>query len=74
MNPGDLVIRTGDWEILSVSGRLLDYPGELACMNWSLLDSHKNMYFLFQQGDFAGTVLADECTWVLGNNNYFINK
>ena len=32
-NPGDLVIRTGDWEILSVSRRLLDYPGELACIN-----------------------------------------
>ena len=24
--------RTGDWEIRSVSGRLPDNPGELACM------------------------------------------
>ena len=30
--PGDLVTRTGDREIHSVSGRLPDYPGELACM------------------------------------------
>ena len=30
--PGDLVTRTGDREIRSVSGRLPDYPGELACM------------------------------------------
>ena len=30
--PVDLVTRMGDWEIRSVSGRLLDYPGELACM------------------------------------------
>ena len=28
--PGDLVTRTGDREIRSVSGRLPDYPGELA--------------------------------------------
>ena len=28
--PGDLVIRTGDREIRSVSGRLPDYQGELA--------------------------------------------
>ena len=27
---GDLVTRTGEWEIWSVSGRLLDNPGELA--------------------------------------------
>ena len=32
---GDLVtrIRTGDWETRSVSERLPDYPGELACMH-----------------------------------------
>ena len=30
--PGDLVTRTGDREIRSVSGRLPDYPGELVCM------------------------------------------
>ena len=30
--PGDLVTRKGDREIRSVSGRLPDYPGELACM------------------------------------------
>ena len=30
--PGDLMIRTGDREIRSVSGRLPDNPGELACM------------------------------------------
>ena len=30
--PGDLVTRMGDWEISTVSRRLLDYPGELACM------------------------------------------
>ena len=30
--PGDLVTCTGDWEIRSVSGRLPDYLGELACM------------------------------------------
>ena len=30
--PGDLVIRTGDREIRSVSGRLPDNPGELAYM------------------------------------------
>ena len=30
--PGDLVTHTGDREIHSVSGRLPDYPGELACM------------------------------------------
>ena len=29
---GDLVTRTGDQEIRSVSGRLPDYPGALACM------------------------------------------
>ena len=29
---GDLVTHTGDQEIHSVSGRLPDYPGELACM------------------------------------------
>ena len=29
--PGDLVISTGDREILSVSGRFPNYPGELAC-------------------------------------------
>ena len=28
--PGDCVTRTGDREIRSVSGRLPDYPGELA--------------------------------------------
>ena len=30
--PRDLVTHTGDREIRSVSGRLQDYPGELACM------------------------------------------
>ena len=30
--PGDLVTCMGDWEIRSVSGRLPDYAGELACM------------------------------------------
>ena len=30
--PGDLVTRTGHREIRSVSGRLPDYSGELACM------------------------------------------
>ena len=30
--PGDLVTCTGDWKISSVSGRLPDYPGELACI------------------------------------------
>ena len=30
--PGDLMIRTGDREIRSVSRRLPDNPGELACM------------------------------------------
>ena len=30
--PGDLFTRTGDREIRSVSARLPDYPGELACM------------------------------------------
>ena len=30
--PGDLMTRTGDREIRSVSGRLPDNPGELACM------------------------------------------
>ena len=30
--PGDLVIRTGDREIRSVSGRFPDNPGELAYM------------------------------------------
>ena len=30
--PRDLVTRTGDRETRSVSGRLPDYPGELACM------------------------------------------
>ena len=29
---GDLVTRTRDWEIRSVSGRFPDYPGELTCM------------------------------------------
>ena len=28
--PGDLVTRTGDWEICSLCGRLPDYPEELA--------------------------------------------
>ena len=32
VNPGDMVTRTGDREISVVSGRLLDNPGELACM------------------------------------------
>ena len=31
--PGDLMTRTGDREIRSVSGRLPDNAGELACMN-----------------------------------------
>ena len=31
---GDLVTRTGDRDIRSVSGSLPDYPGELACMNY----------------------------------------
>ena len=30
--PGDLVTCTGDWKSRSVSGRLPDYPGELAFM------------------------------------------
>ena len=30
--PRDLVTRTGDQEIRSVSGRLPEYFGELACM------------------------------------------
>ena len=30
--PGDLMTRTGDREIRSVSGRLPDNAGELACM------------------------------------------
>ena len=30
--PGDLVTRTGDREIRSVSGRLPDYPGELVAL------------------------------------------
>ena len=30
--PGDLVTRRGDREIRSVSGRLPDYPGEVACL------------------------------------------
>ena len=30
--PGDLVTLTGDREICSVSGRVPDYPGELACV------------------------------------------
>ena len=33
--PGDLVTRMGDGEICSVSGRLPDYPGELASMKVS---------------------------------------
>ena len=32
--PGDFVTREGDREIRSVSRRLPDYPGELACMKW----------------------------------------
>ena len=35
--PGDLMTRTGDREIRSVSGRLPDNPGELACMMWAIL-------------------------------------
>ena len=42
--PGDLMTRTGDREIRSVSGRLPDNSGELACMqlvsarvSWSVL-------------------------------------
>ena len=30
--PGDLITRMGDREIHSVSGRVPDYPGELACI------------------------------------------
>ena len=30
--PGDFVTRTGDQGIRSASGRLPDYPGEVACM------------------------------------------
>ena len=37
--PGDLVTHTGDQEIRSVSGRLPDYLGELACMTYAALDS-----------------------------------
>ena len=37
--PGDLVTRTGDQELRSVSGRLPDYPGELACMILALKQS-----------------------------------
>ena len=33
--PGDLMTRTGDREIRSVSGRLPDNPGELASMGLS---------------------------------------
>ena len=37
---GDLVTHMGDREIRSVSRRLPDYPGELACM-WLALTSVK---------------------------------
>ena len=46
--PGELVTRTGDREIRSVSGRLPDYPGELACMQlgetWAS-QTHANIIF-----------------------------
>ena len=39
-NPQDLVTCMGDCEILSVSGRLTDYLGELARMRESLRNMH----------------------------------
>ena len=38
----DLITRMGDWEILSIPGRLRDYPGELACLvlrSWHHLEN-----------------------------------
>ena len=37
--------RTGDREIRSVSGRLPDNPGELACMHWSDINLKLSVYF-----------------------------
>ena len=42
-SPGDLVTRTGDREIRSVSGRLPDYPGELACMVYITILEHNKV-------------------------------
>ena len=39
---GDLMTRKGDREIRSVSGRLPDNPGELACMQLSMICSPRN--------------------------------
>ena len=40
------MIRTGDREIRSVSGRLPDNPGELACMQlWSSVSMYAFFYF-----------------------------
>ena len=38
--PGDLVTRTGDREIRSVSGTLPDYAGGLACMRGGHMNFH----------------------------------
>ena len=55
-----MVIRTGEWEISAVSWRLLDNPGELACMTY--------MYFIKSSEHLAKKLIRDTKEKFLSTN------
>ena len=66
--PGDLVTRTVAWEIRSVSGRLPDYPGELACMHLTWEHFVSLNLISTKQPSFRKISLSIECAEVIATD------